>query len=102
MSTVRYAWADDLERMRRIYEASEERLKDYPKGSLHLKKIKGNEYYYLFWRDGDKVCSKYVGQDPEALRDIKLKIGARKERESDLRKLADDIRLLEKAVKLKG
>jgi len=88
--------------MRQIYEASVETLKEYPKGSLQIKKIDGREYHYLCWRDGDKVRSKYIGQDPEVLQDIKLKIGARKSWERSLRKLAGDIRLLEKAVKLKG
>lgn len=41
----------------------EEELCLLPKGSLSKRKIKGNEYYYLVYRENGKFKSKYKGKE---------------------------------------
>ena len=41
----------------------QETLSELPKGTISEKLINGNTYYYLKYRDGKKVISKYVGKD---------------------------------------
>ncbi|GGK84683.1 hypothetical protein [Haloarcula sebkhae] len=54
-------WADDVEeweeKIDRAYEAAEIPLS---KGTLTTKSIDDREYYYLQWREGEKVKSQYV------------------------------------------
>ena len=42
-------------------------LKSLPKGTIKIKKVNGNEYYYLTYRDGEKIVTKYVGKDKDTL-----------------------------------
>ncbi len=45
-----------------------EKLKDYPKGTLRRRMIKGGVYYYLQYREGEHVRSRYIhGDDVENL-----------------------------------
>ncbi|MDS0261221.1 hypothetical protein NDI56_17615 [Haloarcula sp. S1CR25-12] len=48
------AWEDKVE------TAREKAAIPPSKGTLTTKTIKGREYYYLQWRDGEKVKSQYV------------------------------------------
>lgn len=49
-------------------------LEALPKGSLKLKNINGKDYYYLVFRNGNKVVSKYIGKDEESFFNFKRKI----------------------------
>ena len=49
----------------------EKELKELPKGVLRLKRIGKQDYYYLYYRDGKKVISKYVGKDIETVDQLK-------------------------------
>ena len=42
------------------------RLEEYPKGTLRCRTIKGGEYYYLQYREGKHVRSRYVHADDVA------------------------------------
>lgn len=101
MAIIKNVWAEEIVRLKRIYEVSQNTLEKYPKGSIQIKKIKGREQHYLMWREGKKIISKYLGNDPGAIEKVKLGIEVRKEREKALRELQIDIRLLEKALHLK-
>ena len=47
-------WEDELEEAREKADLSE------PKGTLTTKTIENRDYYYLQWREGDKIRSQYV------------------------------------------
>ena len=68
----------DLVRLRK-------QLTEYPKGSLRIRTIKGRDYYYLQYREGKHVRSRYIseGQVP----DLKRKIEERRALEKDVRAL---------------
>ena len=101
MSVIKNIWAEEFERKKRICEFAKEELKEYPKGSVQKKEVKGKEYCYLVWRDKGKVVSKYIGNDPSDIERMRLKIAARKVGEKRLKESLYDLRLLEKALKLK-
>ena len=53
---------EELENSERMKVRYEEELSDLPRGSLVKRLIKGNEYYYLVYREAGKVQSKYRGK----------------------------------------
>ena len=71
-------------------------LDTLPKGSIKKKKVNGNIYYYLVFRNGNKIVSKYIGKDEESVTVIKEQILRRKQIEGILKKLADERNQIEK------
>lgn len=54
---------EELENSIRIRDAYKRALDKLPKGCLSKKKIKGNDYYYLSFRDkSGKARSRYLGK----------------------------------------
>lgn len=72
-----------------IAEYSRE-LEALPKGSIKPKRVKDRTYYYLVFRDGDKVITKYIGKDEEALIPIREQLSRRKQVEEILKKLKEE------------
>ena len=65
----------------------QEELKNLPKGSIRTKKNRERIYYYLSFREGKKVATKYIGKDVEAIAPIREKLERRKQIEEILKKL---------------
>lgn len=57
------------------FKVLEKKIADLPKGSITKKVIQGKDRYYLQWREGEKVRSRYVkgGELPELSRQIELR-----------------------------
>lgn len=72
-----------------IVEYSRE-LESLPKGTIKLKKVNEKNYYYLIFRDGDKVITKYVGKNEETLISIQEKLIRRKQVEEIIKKLKEE------------
>lgn len=53
-----------------------EEIEKLPRGCLTKKKIKGKEYQYLQWREGNKTRSKYIRAD--LTEDIRKQLTVRK------------------------
>jgi len=53
---------EELENSRRMRQRYEQELARLPKGSLVKRNIKGNEYYYLIYRENGKFMSEYKGK----------------------------------------
>ena len=77
-----------LKRYRRINE-------ELPKGSLSESNKNGQKYYYLKYREGKKVVSKYLGKDAG---DMPALIEKRKHTEAMIKSLEDELRIAEKAL----
>jgi len=77
-----------LERYRTIME-------ELPKGSITETNINGQKYYYLKYRDGKKVVSKYLGKDAE---NISLLIDKRKHTEIMIKSLENELKIADKAL----
>lgn len=65
-------------------------LDTLPKGSISPKNVKGNTYYYLTFRDGNKVVSKYLGKNEMDLTSIKEQLTRRKQVEDMIKKLNEE------------
>lgn len=65
-------------------------LKSLPKGTIKIKKVNDNEYYYLTYRDGEKIVTKYVGKDKDTLFKIKEQLKRRKQIEDIIKKLKEE------------
>ena len=63
----------------------QERINTCPKGSLRRRKIKNGEYYYLQYREGKHVRSRYVSADE--VEGLRVEIELRKELEDAARNL---------------
>jgi len=80
---------EELENSLRMQQRYEEELAKLPKGSLVKRVIKGNEYYYLVFREDGKVRSVYKGKSsPEEIAQYQ---DAKKKR-ADYRKLLSKVK----------
>ncbi len=71
-------------------------LKILPKGSIKAKKSGNKVYYYLVFRDGDKVVTRYIGKDEESLRPIREQLERRKQVEEIIKKLKAENKQIKK------
>ena len=54
---------DERKRNEYMLDRYEKELSLLPKGKITPKITKANTYYYLKYRDGQKVCAKYIGMN---------------------------------------
>ncbi len=71
-------------------------LETLPKGSVKQKIVNGNAYYYLVFRNGTKIVSKYIGKDDESVAIIREQILRRKQVEEILKRLIEEKDKIEK------
>ncbi len=65
--------------------ALEQKISQYPKGSLRRRTIRGRDYHYLQFRDGKHVRSRYVKECN--VEDLRIQIETRKELETEAEEL---------------
>lgn len=75
----------EYNKMIKEYTDLQEKIKACPKGSLRERFIKGRKYYYLQYREGGHVRSRYV--EPNAVETLRIEIESRKELENKSRAL---------------
>lgn len=96
MSVLEGILEEEYERSLRICRRIEEELALLPKGSIRVREIRGREYYYLNYRDGQKVRSDYVpSSDVMSMRE---KIARRKSLEQALKEQRQSQRQIERAL----
>lgn len=74
----------------------QESLSELPKGTVTEKQVKGNTYYYLKYRDGKKVISKYVGK--KEVEEIRQQIDKRRHIETMIKSLLEEQKLATKIL----
>ncbi len=74
-------------RNQKMISEYEDKLISLPKGTIKNKKVGDKTYYYLCYREGKKVISKYIGKDEESLKQVQSLIEERKHIESMLKQL---------------
>jgi hypothetical protein len=98
--SIKAVLREELENSERMKMRYEEELASLPKGSLVRRIIKGNEYYYLVYREDGKVRSEYKGKSsPE---DIARYADAKQKRaqyRKQLSKVKKQIRFLKGALR---
>lgn len=74
-------------RNQKMISEYEGKLISLPKGTIKNKKVGDKNYYYLCYREGKKVISRYIGKDEESLKQVQSLIEERKHIESMLKQL---------------
>ena len=88
----------EAKRMTALSETYEKQLANLPRGSLQTKERNGNKYYYLSYRLGEKIISKYLGNDESALGILKEQLERRKGVESLLKNIKKELALMNKVL----
>lgn len=74
----------------------QEALAKLPKGTISEKQVKGNTYYYLKYRDGKKIVSKYIGK--KEIEELKQQIDRRRHIEAMIKSLLEEQKLAAKVL----
>ena len=95
ISTIIMSMLDKLifrehERNERMINEYMIQLESLPKGKLIPKLIKGKIYYYLYYREGKKVISKYIGKDENSLISINEQLIRRNQIEGIIKILKEE------------
>ncbi len=86
----------EKERIDRMLAKYQEELAMLPKGTISEKKVRQSTYFYLKYREGKKVISKYIPQkDVETVRE---QVEKRRHIETMIRSLQEERAIAEKAL----
>ncbi|MBR2674482.1 MAG: hypothetical protein IKE52_03380 [Mogibacterium sp.] len=95
-SVLQMVLLEEYSRLSRMIDGIYKELQSLPKGYVSKKKIRGRDSFYLQWREGDKIKSKYISQqDVEMLSDM---VRRRQELEKNLRANKRDMKRLETSL----
>jgi hypothetical protein len=67
-----------------------------PKGTLTVKKLGSGEYWYLKYREGKKIITKYIGKISDSVIEIEKQIALRRTLEKMLKELEAELALIRK------
>ncbi|MDT3697854.1 MAG: hypothetical protein RO469_00380 [Thermincola sp.] len=79
--------ANEANRIRVLKESYELQLSLLPKGTLRTRRRGKKEYYYLSFRDCEKVITDYVGKDEKKINELREGLEKRKHVEDILQQL---------------
>jgi len=82
-----------------MQEAYEREIAALRKGSIMTKTVSGKNYYYLKYRQGDKVKNDYIGKDENTVQAIKKEIEKRKYLQGVLKRLKIEYHQISMIVK---
>ena len=86
----------EKERIDRMLAKYQEELEMLPNGTISEKKVKQSTYFYLKYREGKKVISRYIPQkDVDAVRE---QVEKRRHIETMIRSLQEERAIAEKAL----
>jgi hypothetical protein len=95
---------DELKRCEEALGAIRKALSALPKGSLSIRaklyKNKKYEYYYLKYREGQRIVNQHIASDN--LEELKKKLALRKQYEQEVKAYEQRIVYLKKLLKTKG
>jgi len=86
----------EYQRLSRLKYDYEQIINKLPKGSVILKNRKNTTYYYLVFRDKEKIVFQYIGKDKNKIKDLKIKILQRKKIQLLLKGINKDLKILYK------
>jgi biotin synthase-related radical SAM superfamily protein len=98
MSIIFDVLDEEYNRLKELWEKYQNEIDKLPKGSIQKKQRNGKAYIYLYYRNGDKVISKYIGKEKSRKVDeIKEELEKRKEYERKMKKVKADLKEIERA-----
>ena len=90
MSMLKIAISREEMRNEKMIEEYTKELDKLPKGKITPKVINGKTYYYLYFREGEKTVSKYIGKDESNLIIIREQLARRNQVEEIIKKLKEE------------
>ena len=100
METVIYGvLKEEKERNLLMQVTYKHEIESLRKGSIITKKVSGKSYYYLKYRDGNKVKDEYIGPDKAKMEEIALEIARRKHLQGVLKRLKAEYKQICRIVK---
>ena len=92
---------DEVQRLRDMEKAYEEKIASLPKGSIQQRLISGRPYAYLKFREeAGKVVQKYIGaMESEHVQSFRRQIELRQKHEAALREIQAELKLIGKVIK---
>ena len=79
----------------------ETELSCLPNGVLITESIKGNQYYYLQYRNGKKTVSEYIGRQSEKVEELQKQIDRRKHIQAMLKALHEEYATAQKMMEVR-
>jgi len=100
METVVYGvLKEEKQRNLEMQKIHSEELALLRKGSISQKRVGTKTYYYLKYRQGERVISEYIGSDPQVVKSIKLELERRKRLQAVMKRLKEEHKQICKVVK---
>ena len=100
MKTVIYGvLKEEKSRNLEMQEMYEKELESLRKGSVGERKVANNTYYYLKYREGNKIITEYLGKDKEKAERVNYETARRKYIKSVLKRLKLEYKQICKIVK---
>jgi hypothetical protein len=100
MQTVVYGMLHDEKRRNlEMQETYKREISSLPKGTVIIKNVSGNEYYYLKYRQNEKIKTDYLGKDIKAVESVQREIEKRKHLQNVLKRLRAEYKQICKVVK---
>lgn len=100
MATVIYnTLKEEKQRNLEMQKTYTQEIESLPKGSIMTKTVSGKKYYYLRYRQGDKVKNDYIGKDESAVAEIRKGIEKRKYLQGVLKRLKLEYKQISLIVK---
>jgi len=94
---LRQVLEEQIRRNQKNIAMYREKVSLLPKGTIHVRKVNGKEYYYLKFRDSEgKRVDRYIKKIDLAI--VKHELNTRKQIEKWIKEMEDDIKLAEKAL----
>ena len=90
---------EEKQRNLEIQETYRQEIAALPKGSIVVKNISWNNYYYLKYRQNNNVKTDYIGKNEKAVESIRREIGKRKHLQNVLKRLRLEYKQICKIVK---
>ncbi len=97
MSVLDEVLKEEYERLLRMRSAMSIEYDALPKGSISRKNIRGCDCYYLQYREGDKIVSKYIKK--AELDELAAKIEKRRILRKTLRDIDAEMKKIERTIK---
>lgn len=97
MSALITLFQEQLNQLKQQKKQCKAELLSTPKGYISKKNIRGRTSYYLQWREGNKILSKYIPCD--SVDTVKAQIEKRKQLEKTIQQLTEDQKRLEKVLR---
>lgn len=97
---VRSILEEELSRVKSLRKKYEEKIAEFPPGYLLARGAEGKKFFYLSYREGDRIKQVYLGKlSDEEIKKYKEQMKLKKQLREQLKETKQNIQYLEKLLK---